>query len=220
METDYRDPERLAGSAILWIRLWLVAQVSFGLACLYQITVLSGLQADAPMTMTISPPEAEVTDMIVGLTGVGTFVLFWVSGILVLRWIYRVNANAHTFADSMSVSPGWNVGWFFVPLANLLKPYQGIRETWQVSQGRPNWPDEPVPALLRWWWALWLITNFIDNISLRMALRSETVRETATVDGLNLLSAILSVPLGFLLIRLVRRLSESQTMVHSRRVFS
>jgi hypothetical protein len=36
--------------------------------------------------------------------------------ILVGRWIYRTNANAHLFSDGMTISPGWAVGWYFIPL--------------------------------------------------------------------------------------------------------
>lgn len=53
--------------------------------------------------------------------------------ILVGRWIYLTNANAHLLSDDMTISPAWSVGWFFVPFANLVKPYQGVKETWRAS---------------------------------------------------------------------------------------
>lgn len=219
MEAEYRDPGQLARSAILWTRIWLVAQSLFGLASVYEILVLSPLPREEPMTMTSSPPEAAVSDMVGGATGLSTLVSFWVAGILILRWIHRTNGNAQGFANAMTVSPGWNVGWFFIPFANLIKPFQGVRETWQVSQGNPNWQDEPVPAFMRWWWACWLITNFIDNASFRLSLRAETVGQEVSVAILNVVSALISVPLGLLLIRLIRDLTGAQTTLHSSFVF-
>ena len=219
MEAEYRDPQGLAKTTILWLWIWLAAQTSFGLASVYEALMLSGLPQDAGMTMSTSPPEAELGELIAGGTGVLTLISFWVSGIFVLRWIYRVNANAHGFAEGMSVGPGWNVGWFFIPFANLIKPFQGVRETWQVSQGAPNWRDEPVPALLRWWWACWLIANFIDNMSFRLSLRSETVADSVVIAVLNIASALVSVPLGLLLIRVIRGLTRAQADLHSRLVF-
>ncbi|RYY09693.1 MAG: DUF4328 domain-containing protein, partial [Alphaproteobacteria bacterium] len=55
-------------------------------------------------------------------------------------WIYRVNANAHSFADGLTITPGWNVGWFFVPIANLWKPFEGIKEVWQAGVDPAEWP--------------------------------------------------------------------------------
>jgi hypothetical protein len=47
--------------------------------------------------------------------------------VLVGVWIYRANANAHALGGDLSVSPGWAVGWFFVPIACLFKPYLAMR---------------------------------------------------------------------------------------------
>ena len=68
----------------------------------------------------------------------------------------------------MTISPGWAVGWYFVPFANLVKPYQGMKEAWMASHFRDNWHGEPTPALLVWWWGLWLVTNILANISFRI----------------------------------------------------
>ena len=57
--------------------------------------------------------------------------------IFVGRWIYRTNANAHSFGTGdMSITPGWAIGWYFIPIANLFKPYEGMKETWQVKRSR------------------------------------------------------------------------------------
>jgi hypothetical protein len=53
--------------------------------------------------------------------------------ILVGMWIYRTNANAHSFSSDMSITPGWSIGWFFIPFANLVMPYLGVQETWRES---------------------------------------------------------------------------------------
>jgi hypothetical protein len=219
MEAEFRDPQGLARAAILGLWIWLVAQSSFGLASVYEAMILSGLPQGVFLSMSMSAPGVELSGFISAGTGILTLISFWVSGVIVLRWIYRVNANAHGFADGMSVSPGWNVGWFFVPVANLIKPFQGVRETWQVSQGSPNWQDEPVPALLRWWWACWLITNFIDNVTFRLSLRSRTVGESLVISVLDIVSAVISVALGLLLIRVIRDLTQAQAALHRSLVF-
>ena len=80
--------------------------------------------------------------------GVGALfylIAFVVAGFLSLRWIYRANLNAHCLNGDMSMSPGLNVGWFFVPIATWWKPYEGVREVWQVSADpqSPNSVERP-----------------------------------------------------------------------------
>jgi hypothetical protein len=80
-----------------------------------------------------------------------------------LRWIYLANSNAHALgAERMQFTPAWAIGWYFVPLANLWKPYQAMKEVWQASTSRTDWREVKAPALLRWWWALWLLSTSLQ----------------------------------------------------------
>lgn len=89
-------------------------------------------------------------------------VTFLTGLILALRWIYLANANAHALgAEGMRFTPGWTVGWYFVPIASLWKPYQAMKETWQASAAKTDWRAVRVPRLLPWWWACWLLSTSI-----------------------------------------------------------
>lgn len=217
---NYRDPAPLARSVILWIWIWLGLQLATGLASLYQISVLAYLPTDLPLTLTQSGPGMEIPDMVLAVAALPAFIAFLVSGFLILKWIYRTNANAQTLAQGMNVGPGWNVGWFFIPLANLWKPFQGVRETWQVSQGEPVWQDVPVPSLMRWWWGFWLVSNFLANISLRLSLRGSTAGEALTVAWIDVALALIDIPLALFLITLVRRLTRAQIDTATRDAFT
>src|SRR3954463_16165575 len=81
--------------------------------------------------------------------------------IVVGRWIYRARANAHALSHDMTISPGWAVGWYFVPIANLFKPYQAMREIWYASSFGGE--DGPV-GLLPLWWALWLAGSVLGRL--------------------------------------------------------
>jgi len=59
----------------------------------------------------------------------GTFVAF-------LFWLYRISKNLHGLVRGpMKFSPGWTVGWYFVPVAMFFKPYQAMKEIWLLSHG-------------------------------------------------------------------------------------
>jgi len=62
----------------------------------------------------------------------------------------------------MEITPGWAVGWNFIPIATLWKPYQAIRQIWQASHNLQAPESVPVPNLFVWWWTFWIITQFIN----------------------------------------------------------
>ena len=83
------------------------------------------------------------------LFGIAVAIPVWI-------WMYRAMAIAHERVPSLTISPGWAVGWYFVPIASLWKPYEAMSEISEGSQsGAANW-DELVGSLIGWWWAMWL----------------------------------------------------------------
>ena len=49
------------------------------------------------------------------------------------------NCNVRALgANDLSISPGWSAGWFFVPFANLVKPFVAVREIWNASDSDPR----------------------------------------------------------------------------------
>lgn len=74
-------------------------------------------------------------------------------------WIYAAVKNAALLDPGPDrISPGWAIGWHFVPFANLFKPFQAMKQTYNSSRRPPRPLDAPVDPALRWWWALWLLT--------------------------------------------------------------
>lgn len=99
-------------TALIWT--WLATDVGLGMSALYTIGVLGGLGS------AIAPAESFAgLEQVLAATGVLNVLAVVAAGIAVLRWIYRASRNAHAFGPAMTVTPGWAVGWFFVPIANL-----------------------------------------------------------------------------------------------------
>lgn len=90
-------------------------------------------------------------------------ITYLASAIIVGMWIYRAHANllAAGYHD-LEFTPGWSVGWFFVPFANLFKPFQAMRELVNVSAGASYSFDQETPGPVKAWWACHLIANIIN----------------------------------------------------------
>ncbi len=157
-----------------------------------------------------SEPTFDGMPLPYGRGALASLIALTVVGIIVLRWIYRANANAQKLADGMSISPGWNVGWYFIPIASLWQPFTGMVETWAVSHRPEAWRSVPVPALLRWWWTAWLAFAILDNVSSTWTTFDQP--EPNTVGILfDLASSLGGIVAAILLITIVRRLSTAQT---------
>lgn len=110
-----------------------------------------------------------------GLSALGTVVVFLATAVLFLVWLKRTAENARALgARELSFTPGWCVGWYFIPFFNLVKPYQAMAELWRAADpaaGPEGWKELPLPGLLRVWWTVWLASNMLNQAALRMEFK-------------------------------------------------
>lgn len=187
----YKDLSRLTAVAVGCVAIYMIVELLFGVVRLYDT-----LYAPAPDPMEAAPTL---------VAALGVTLAFLSCVIVVGRWIYRASANAHAISDEMTISPGWAVGSYFVPILNLFRPYQAMREVWLASHFRGNWHAEPTPSLLIAWWALWIITNILGNLAWRLDASNLEAALIFDVTG-----AVLNAPLSVALIVLMRRIARAQ----------
>jgi hypothetical protein len=97
----------------------------------------------------------------------GSVVVFYGTAIAVAFWIYRAHKNlAEAQHKRLEFTPGWSVGWFFVPVANLYMPYKAMREAWDVSLVGSGEDTTHAPPLLVLWWSSYLAGNIADWLTL------------------------------------------------------
>ena len=196
---SFRDPAGVARAAVIAVSVYAVVDL---------------LTAIANYLMPLEPGQF-------GLTGALSLLMpfaFLASVILVGRWIYRTNANAHSFSEDVSIKPGWSVGWFFVQFANLVKPYESMKDVWAVShQAAAHYEDLESP-LVRWWWGLWIATNIASGISMRLSGMDSRMGPAIAIFDIVL--AIAEVVLSIVLIQLIQRLSRTQLVASRNHVFA
>jgi hypothetical protein len=102
--------------------------------------------------------------LFIGLAEALRIVAFIISVVAFLIWEHRAFSNLSPLkARNLEFSPGWAVGWWFVPFANLVKPYQSMKELWLGSSPEFNEDldylpsGEAVPSMFSFWWALWVL---------------------------------------------------------------
>ena len=95
--------------------------------------------------------------------------VFFVSVVIVALWIYRAHANLRDAGmDGLEYTPGWAVGWYFVPLANLIMPFQAMRELWNASRGEEYQFAGVAPYEVKVWWAAWIGGGILSTVGTRI----------------------------------------------------
>ena len=93
---------------------------------------------------------------------------FIASAIAVAMWIHRAHANLDLFGlGGLEFTPGWSVGWFFIPFANLVMPFRAMKELWNRSFSHDG-SLEPPQVLLVLWWAGNILNNILSNVGVRL----------------------------------------------------
>jgi hypothetical protein len=206
-----------ASSLARWASWLLYAQVALAVAAIWSgwqfYQLLEAVDAGRYTNDASAIADAEVSDrrqQIIGLAQAGVFIA---TGIVILMWIYRANANARALgAQRMSFTPGWSVGWYFVPLANLVMPYQALQETWKAS-ARPHDPEGATVA--GWWfpawWFFWLASNIAANVGFRFAWDPQSIDDLKLASSFTLVSDALTIPLCLAFPVIVAQIQRMQT---------
>ncbi|MBA2226039.1 DUF4328 domain-containing protein [Thermogemmata fonticola] len=217
---EYRSAQGLSTLLLLFLVLYVVGNAVSVWFTWDEIVLLQQIIDGVP------PPKEELVanDERLFQLGIATLLEHVVTAIVFLSWAYRVHANAHALgAEGMQYTPGWAVGWYFVPIANLFRPFQVMRETFRASHpdyGPRNWRQAPVPSLVAFWWALWIVGNVAGQIVIRMSLgqKEPTPRQMQIADSLHILCDLLCVALGFVAIGMVATLQRWQEEKHQRQM--
>lgn len=157
----------------------------------------------------ISLADAESNDN--RQAAIGIIYLFgYIATIIVfLLWIHRVSGNLKALGvEHQRFSPCWAVGWWFIPIMSLFRPYQVMKEIW--VQSYPYKAYDPVSPLLGPWWAMFLVSGWVGNISFRAFVRGDTVGDFIVADWIAVASDIGTLVAGILIATLIFQITSNQ----------
>jgi hypothetical protein len=192
--------------------LQIVLAVIAVLSGLLEYNVLTALNDGSYASEAEATAAGDANDLRQGIIGSAQLLITVLSGIWSLRWIYRANVNVRELgATGMQFSPGWSVGWYFVPIANFWKPLQAMKEIWQASERPRDWQNGEAPGLLVGWWTLWLVSSALDRAALRMSLRADEVGELLAASRVTLISDVMDIPSIVVFVFVVKAIHDMQT---------
>ena len=120
---EYTPGGLLMRSVTILMYVYMAGAVISAGSTIFEISMLGEMAAgkDVPME------EIDSSDTRQALIGFLQIGIYLVLSILFLRLLSRANRNARALgASGMEFSPGWCIGWFFVPIMTLYKPYKAV----------------------------------------------------------------------------------------------
>lgn len=122
-------------------------------------------------------------------------------------WINRSCKNGWLLdAPHMTTTPGLSVGYFFIPLLSLWKPFGTMKEIRRASFGS----DHSIPRLLPLWWTFWILNNLLLLTSFGFYLIPSNEQSLLMARKLELISAPIILILNYLAIALVTSITLAQ----------
>ena len=193
------------------------------LAILSLIAVISGyLQSQLINAIIngeyVTEDELLANDAREGFIAIAQLLFFLIAGIIFLVWVHRANKNLHSFQKPvLKFTPGWAVGWFFIPIMCLFRPYQVVSEIWKASDPEIDPALNTVehlqaPAVVALWWAFFLLSTFVGQIAARLIFHDETLTDFLTSTYAYMVSNTVDIIGIIITIVMIRKINQSQEM--------
>ncbi len=166
----------------------------------------------------ITEEEASSNDFRQMMVGILYSIVFITSGITFICWFRRAYYNLHLKAEYLTYSEGWAAGGWFVPVLGWFRPYQIMRELFVETDKIliakvEGYQPKINKMLLGVWWALWIISSFLGNFVLKYSFKADTVEEMSTSTIASLILSALGVPLGLMIIKIVKDYSHMESLL-------
>jgi hypothetical protein len=156
--------------------------------------------------------------LVLGLLGLVTSGVSIATWVLFLVWTNLAAKNVRAFGQQgLEYTPGWCVGWWFIPIASLWKPFTAMREIWKASDPETvganasrSWMSSVVPATLPAWWGVYILNGFVAMGITIASLDFSGSKATVTNGPANFISQGMLGIAGVLLIIVMRQLAQRQ----------
>jgi Domain of unknown function (DUF4328) len=159
----------------------------------------------------VTADEAARSDQRVAITSALWLVVVVLTGIVWLVWQHRSQANLHAARlRALDYTPGWAVGWWLIPFANLVKPFQTVRELWKASSGEEEWWLEKTSPVIGWWWGSWLASAVLGRVAAASFDGARTIDALVSASRMFLATGVLLAVGALLAIVVVRAVMQRQ----------
>lgn len=153
----------------------------------------------------------QITD-VASMAHLGILIL---AGVLFLFWIHSAYDNLPKLGcEGLQSSPGGAVGWYFVPIVNLFRPYTIMQEIWKASNPQEldphQWSHRDGTTLIGYWWAGHIFSNIASQILESLFQAAHTVEAGIAARKMGMAAHALDLGTGILCVLVIRGIMQRQ----------
>jgi hypothetical protein len=165
----------------------------------------------------ISMETATANDTREQIIAIVFLIAYIISAVTFIQWFRRAYFNLHLKVNHLSHTEGWAAGSWFVPIVNLYRPYQIMKELYQetkdlLTKKGLSFNQKFTTGSLGWWWTLWIISNIIGQIVFRYP--SETIDELIGGTVASMIGNIVGIPLALITVKVIKDYSNVEPLLN------
>ena len=137
--------------------------------------------------------------------------------VLFLMWMHRAYRILEiNNLPGLKSSAGWAVGWWFIPFANLVKPYEVVKEIFERSErqqpatGFAYGARKESPLIVGAWWLTWIVASIATNVSGIIARYATSPEQYMRGNWIAIGAILLYLTAGALAIMVIRDIDNRQ----------
>jgi hypothetical protein len=150
------------------------------------------------------------------LTEMAYFIVSIISIVTFIQWFRRAYFNLHTRVNQLSHNEGWAAGSWFVPIINLYRPYQIMKELYQETKKllltKLNINEKLSTRPLAWWWTLWILSIAIEIFAGLYSTYTESINELIQTTA-RMIGNIVSILLALITIKVIKDYSSIEPLL-------
>ena len=188
-----------------------LSQLGFAGVVLFYLAWLV-MVLSVPVSFFDYPDFTEISPLMFFSVGIFAVIITISLTLVFLLWLYRMCKNLPALGvEGLTTSPGWAVGWFFVPIMNLVKPHQVVSEVAKaglpvVLRESTDWHLHPVSPLVHGWWLLFVVGSAYGGY-MGAVTREEQIFLSLTTE---LVSVAIGLAMNLCGLFMVRKLTRDQ----------
>jgi len=166
----------------------------------------------------ISIETAIANDTREQIIGIIHFIAFVISAVTFIQWFRRAYYNLHLRVNHLSHTEGWAAGSWFVPIVNLYRPYQIMKELYQetkelLTKKGLSINENFTTGYLGWWWTLWIINKIIGQFVFNYSMKAESIDEWTIITVASMVGNVVGIPLALITVKVIKDYSKVELLL-------
>ena len=167
----------------------------------------------------ISTERATANDSREQIIGIIELTVYLISAVTFIQWFRRAYFNLHSKVNYLSYSESWAAGSWFIPIVNLYRPFQIMKELFHetkellMKKGLIVKEKLTTTSLIMWW-TFWIVSSLLGQFIFRYSMEAETVDDFTVSTVASMIANIITIPLALFTIKIIKDYSNVEHLLN------